>query len=103
MAALAYLLLPLSGTIAYLKGRSARVRFHGLQAVVVGVLWPLALYAATLASPGVTQVVYAIGAIVWVGFLFATLMGNDPRLPLVAGGLERLARAAAEERARAAR
>ena len=103
MPAFAYLLLPLSGTIAYLKGRTARVRFHGLQAVVIGVVWPAALYVATLVSPGPTQVVYAIGALVWIGFLLATLMGRDPRLPLVGAGLERFAAAASEDRATDAR
>ena len=81
MAALAYLLLPLSGTIALLFAGSPRVRFHGAQAVVVGVVWAVALYAASEVSATLTQVVWGLGAIVWLLLLAATALGRDPRLP----------------------
>lgn len=77
---------------AYLKGSSARVRFHGLQAVVIGLLWPVALYAASVLSARVTQAVFLIGVVVWLGFLVAALVGRDPRLPVVSRSLVRWAR-----------
>ena len=92
MAALAYLLLPLTGLFAYLKGSSARVRFHGLQAVTIGLVWPVALYAASVLSARVTQAVFLMGAVVWLGFLVGTLVGRDPRLPGVSRSLVRWAR-----------
>ena len=92
MAALAYLLLPLTGVFAYLKGSSARVRFHGLQAVAIGLVWPVALYAGSVLSVRVTQAVFLIGVVVWLGFLVATLVGRDPRLPGVSRSLVRWAR-----------
>jgi hypothetical protein len=81
MAGLAYLLPPLSGLVAYAKGRTPRVRFHGLQAIIVGVVWPAATYAGAILSPGVTQGVFALGAAVWLGLVFSTAAGHDIRLP----------------------
>ena len=83
MAALAYLLLPLSGLLAFFSQRSARIRFHGAQAVVVGLVWPLLLYAASALSPTATQVVFAAGAILWVTLIVMTAAGRDVRLPLI--------------------
>ena len=91
VAALAYLFLPITGLVAVLGGSSQRARFHGLQAIVLGLVWPVALYGAALLSPGVTQVVFVVGALAWLGFLIATLVGADPRIPLLAGPLERAA------------
>ena len=91
MAALAYVLLPVSGLIAYLKGRSARMRWHGLQAIALGLSWPAALYACTYLTPGATQVCAAAGAIVWIGFLAAAGLGADPRIPIAGRYLERAA------------
>ena len=93
MAALAYVLLPVSGLIAYLKGSSPRIRFHGLQAILLGLLWPLALYACAYVSPGATQACFAVGAVVWVLFAGAAAFGADPRVPLVGGSLRRAAAA----------
>ena len=42
MPGLAYVLLPLSGMLAYFNGTSVRMRFHGLQAIALGALWPAA-------------------------------------------------------------
>ena len=92
MAALAYVLLPISGLIAYLKGSSQRMRFHGLQAIFIGLVWPLALYACTYLSPGVTQACFAVGGAVWLTFLATAAFGADPRIPLVGAGLSRAAR-----------
>ena len=92
MAALSYLLLPVTGLFAFLKGPSVRVRFHGLQAVVIGLLWPLSLYAASALSRGATQAVFLLGVVVWLGFFVGTLLGRDPRLPGVSRSLGRWAR-----------
>lgn len=91
MAALAYVLLPVSGLVAYVKGSSERVRAHGLQAIALGVAWPAALYAASAASPGVTQATFAAGAALWLALLVGTAAGRDPFVP----GLGRALRAAA--------
>jgi uncharacterized membrane protein len=81
MAALAYLLPPLSGLLVYSMGRDQRARFHGLQAVVFGFLWPAAIYGGSLAGPTGTRVVFALGALVWIALLGMTALGRDPRLP----------------------
>jgi len=91
VAALAYLLLPVSGLAAYLTGRSPRMRFHGLQAIALGFLWPAALYLCTFLSPRATQVCAALGAAVWLGFLAATAYGLNPRFPVAVRYLQRLA------------
>jgi len=92
VAALAYLLLPVSGLAAYLAGRSARTRFHGLQAVTLGLAWPAALYACTYVTPGATQACALVGAVTWLGFLVATALGLDPRIPFAGRYLEEAAR-----------
>ncbi|MEA2446774.1 MAG: hypothetical protein QOK47_411, partial [Actinomycetota bacterium] len=45
MAALAYLLPPVTGLIAFLFAIDPRLRFHGLQSVALGAVWPVAIYA----------------------------------------------------------
>lgn len=91
MAALAYIALPVSGLIAYLLGSGERARFHGLQAIVLGLLWPLALYAASAGSPQATRIIFGLGAVVWLIFMVSSAAGRDPRLPLVGRRLRRLA------------
>lgn len=91
MAAFAYLLLPVTGLVAYLTGRDQRVRMHGLQAIVIGLLWPLCLYAAALGPAVAVQVVFGLGALTWLLFLLLTMFGRDPRLPILGAGLEALA------------
>ena len=83
MAALAYALLPVTGLVAYLTGRDPRSRAHGLQAIVIGLLWPLSLYVAALGPSVAVQIVFGLWAVVWLGFLVATALGRDPRLPVV--------------------
>ena len=90
MAALAYVLLPLSGVIAFLVGGSARIRFHGLQAIAVGTVWAVAAYAASWIAPLATVAVFGVGAVVWFVLVVSTLLGRDLRLP-GAGPLKRLA------------
>lgn len=87
MAALAYLLLPVTGLLAFLTAAEARVRFHGLQAIALGLAWPLLLYGASAVSAVVTQIAFALGLLVWVGFVAATLAGRDPKLPGLAAML----------------
>lgn len=98
MAALAYLLPPLTGLLAYITGSTPRARFNGLQAVTFGVSWPLLLYVASALSPRVTQGVFALGVVVWLVLLGATAFGAQPRLPGVGGFLERAAERGPRER-----
>ena len=91
MAGAAYLLLPISGALAYFSGADARTRFHGLQAICLGVLWPAALFACSAITPGATQIAFAAGAIVWLGLLVSTAAGMDLRLPLIGKMLRRAA------------
>ncbi|MGI8775062.1 MAG: hypothetical protein ACR2KQ_08650 [Actinomycetota bacterium] len=86
MAALAYLLLPVSGLIAFLFSSDPRVSFHGVQAIVFGTLWAVTLYGASVASPVVTQVVAVLGVVVWLILLVGAAAGRDPALP----GLRRM-------------
>jgi uncharacterized membrane protein len=91
MASLAYVLLPVTGLFAYLKGTTERVRWHGLQAIALGVVWPAALYAGAWVSPGVTQALFVVGAVVWLGLIVATALGKDVPLPLIGKWLRRAA------------
>jgi uncharacterized membrane protein len=91
MAALAYVLLPLSGLIAYVLGSSPRVRLHGLQAIVFGAAWPAALFVASWISELATQVVFGLGALTWIALFVLTAAGRDPGLPGLRGLLERAA------------
>ena len=91
MAAFAYLLLPVTGLVAFLTGHDARSRFHGLQAIALGLVWPVALYVAALGSASAVQVVFVAGAVVWAAFLVLTILGRDPRLPVLGSYFESLA------------
>ena len=71
-----------------LLARSPRARFHGAQAIVVGLVWGAALYGASLASPAVTRAVWGIGALVWLVLLVGTALGKDPVVPGLRGLLE---------------
>lgn len=83
MAALAYALLPVSGMIAFFSQTEGRVRFHGAQAVAFGLVWSLALYGCSAISATLTQVVFLLGAGVWLGLIVTTATGRDLRLPLI--------------------
>lgn len=90
MAPLAYLLLPITGLVAYLFG-DARARLHGLQAIAFGLVWPLCLYGAASTSAAATRIVFAVGALLWLGVIVATAAGRDPVVPGLRGWLARLA------------
>ncbi len=92
MSAVAYLLLPVSGVLAFLLGRDARVRFHGLQAIALGLVWPVALYAASAGPPSLTRIVFLIGAVVWFGFMAGAALGRNPMLPILGSFLRRAAK-----------
>ena len=91
MAALAYVLLPLSGLIAYAVGTSPRMRLHGLQAIALGAAWPAALFVASWISQWATRVVFAVGALTWIALIVLTAAGRDPGLPGLKGLLQRAA------------
>ncbi len=91
MTALAYLAPPISGFIAYLKGRDRRTRMHGLQSVLLGVAWPAALYVGSWMTPAVTQAAFFAGAGAWLMLLAATALGRDPFVPGGRSALERWA------------
>ena len=91
MASLAYVLLPLSGLLAYLKGPSERVRWHGLQAIVYGTLWPAAMYACTLISSLATQAAFVVGALLWLVLMSMAAAGRDISLPFVGRWLKQAA------------
>jgi hypothetical protein len=94
MAALAYVFPPLSGLAAYVWGSRDRTRWHGLQAVLLGALWPAALVACSLWTPGATQVAFFAGLGIFVLLFATTLFGGDLLVP----GLGRRLRAWAAER-----
>jgi uncharacterized membrane protein len=87
VAALAYVLLPITGLVAFLGGTTPRIRFHGLQAIVFGAVWPVLLYAATWTSPLVTQLVGAAGLLLWVVLIIATALGRDLQMPFLGARL----------------
>ena len=98
MAGFAYLLLPVTGLIAYFGGGNARARFHGLQAIALGLVWPVLLYAGSFLAAAVTQVVFGVGVLVWLLFLIGALIGRDPKIPGLWTPLSRLAVASVEQR-----
>jgi uncharacterized membrane protein len=91
MAGLAYLLLPVTGLLAYFSGKTPRVRWHGLQAVVLGALWPALLYLAAASAEALVLPVTVAGATVWLLFLLAAAAGRDPALPWLGPKLKELA------------
>lgn len=93
MAALAYVLLPVTGAVAYFGGATARARFHGLQAIVYGLLWVAVLYGCARLSVTATQLAFGIGGLLWLGLIVTTALGLNPRLPLVGGWLKAQAEA----------
>jgi uncharacterized membrane protein len=91
MAALAYVLLPVSGLIAYFNGSDERMRFHGLQAITLGLLWPALLYTASAFSTLAAQVVWILGAALWLMLMAFAGLGKDVPLPLMGKPLRRAA------------
>ena len=66
--------------------------------MVIGLVWPLALWAASAVSAGATKIIFALGALVWLGYMLLALFGANPRLPLVGRALESAAEADPKER-----
>ncbi|HYI45368.1 MAG TPA: hypothetical protein VE174_07915 [Actinomycetota bacterium] len=97
MAALAYLVPPVSGLIAFLIADRGRVRFHGLQSIVIGTVWPALIYLGAFVSPSLTRIAFFGGASVWVVLLMATALGRDLALPGVRGFRQEMVPPAAEE------
>jgi uncharacterized membrane protein len=89
MSALAYLIPPITGLFAYLKGSSPRVRLHGLQSVALGILWPSALYVGSWISPTATRVAFIVFAALWMVLIAAAAFGFDPVVPGTRGVLSR--------------
>ena len=97
MPAFAYLLPPVTGLVAYLLGSSARARRHGLQSVVLGVLWPAALLLASALSSGLVLPLFGAGLLVWLVLLTATAAGANLHLPGTGALLEQAARSRARD------
>ena len=91
MATLAYLFPPLTGLAVYFVAPSGRERFHGLQAIALGLLAALTLYGASAISSTITPYVFAAWVVVWVALIVTSLIGKDVRIPLLGGLLERAA------------
>lgn len=91
VAPLAYLAPPISGAVAFLFAVDPRVRFHGLQSVAIGASWPVILYVASIVSSIATQLVFAIGLLVWIGSFIVAAVGRDVRLPVIGPALARAA------------
>ena len=83
MAALAYLLPPVTGMLAFFSWAGPRIRFHGAQAICFGLAWALLLYLSSAISATITQVVFALGVLLWLTLIGTTAIGRDLRLPLI--------------------
>jgi hypothetical protein len=97
MTGLVYLFPPLTGLIAFFTGTGERTRWHGLQCVVLGFLWPAGLYAGALVSPAMTQLIGLAGTGVWLTFGFGAAFGRDPSIPLLGPVLRAWAQANPKE------
>lgn len=91
MAALAYLFLPVSGMLAYFSWGGPRWKFHGAQAVALGLAWSLALFAASFIAAVATQIVFLLGGSVWLGLMLTTAFGRDVKLPIIGRACARAA------------
>ena len=91
MATLAYLFPPLTGLAVYLVAESPRERFHGLQAIALGLLAAISLYAASAISAAITPFVFVGWVLVWVFLVGACLFRKDPRIPVLGNLLRRAA------------
>jgi uncharacterized membrane protein len=87
----AYVFPPLTGLAVYLIGGSERERFHGLQAIALGLLAAISLYVASELSARITPFVFGFWVLAWVFLIVASLFGKDARLPLLGGLLRRAA------------
>ena len=76
MAALAYLVPPVTGLWAFLRGPDARTRAHGFQAIALGAAWPVGLYIGSWITPGVTQVIAGAFFVVWLTLITSAAFGR---------------------------
>jgi uncharacterized membrane protein len=91
VATLAYLFPPLTGLAVYFVATSSRERFHGLQAITLGLLAAISLYAASAVSATITPFVFAFWVVVWLALIVTSLLGKDVRIPLLGRLLQRAA------------
>lgn len=91
MAALAYLFPPLTGLAVYFVATSPRERFHGLQAIALGLLAAISLYAASAIAAGLAPFVFVFWVLVWIFLIVSSLLGKDARVPVLGGFLRRAA------------
>jgi hypothetical protein len=89
MAALAYLVPPLTGLWAFSRGGDVRTRAHGFQAIVLGALWPVALYVGSWITPGATQAIFVLFAAAWLVLMVAAGFGRGLLVPAVVERVER--------------
>jgi hypothetical protein len=61
------------------------MRFHGLQAVLLGLVWPTSLYVCSMISPGATQIAFVVMAALWLIAMVGALLGRDPGIPGIRG------------------
>jgi hypothetical protein len=85
MAALAYLVPPLTGLWAFARGADVRTKAHGFQSIVLGALWPIGLYVGSWITPGATQAIFVIFAAAWLALMLSAALGRG----VVAGGVAR--------------
>ena len=81
MRALAYLLPPLSGMAAYLSSDDPRTQAHGLQSILLGGVWPLALWLASFVSATATRVIFVLFLGLWVAMLVTAALGRAVLVP----------------------
>jgi uncharacterized membrane protein len=91
MAALAYLLLPVSGTAAFFLGRASRTRFHGAQAIALALVWAALLFGCSAISPTATQIAFVLGGVLWLTLFVSAAIGRDITLPLLGPACARVA------------
>ena len=92
MAALAYLLPPVTGLWAFARGADVRTRAHGFQSIVLGALWPIGLYVGSWITPGATQAIFVFFAAAWLALMLSAALGRGP---LAMGLARRIAEAEA--------
>ena len=88
MAALAYVVPPLTGLWVFSRGNDVRTRAHGFQSILLGVAWPLALYAGSWITAGATQAVFAAFAVVWLVLIATAARGRGYLIPAVVRWVE---------------
>lgn len=86
--ALAYLVPPVTGFWAFVRGADVRTKAHGFQSIVLGTLWPLGLYLGSWITPGATQAVFVVFVALWLALMLSTASGRGPVSPGLVRRLE---------------